>query len=40
VTIDHVVVDSRVSVTGYEVFDLPGSDHRAVFAQLTLPDNY
>lgn len=40
VTIDHVVVDSRVSVTGYAVFGLPGSDHRAVFAQLTLPDNY
>jgi endonuclease/exonuclease/phosphatase (EEP) superfamily protein YafD len=39
-TIDHVVVDSRVAVTGYEVFGLPGSDHRAVYAQLTLPDNY
>lgn len=40
VAIDHVVVDSRVAVTGYEVFGLPGSDHRAVYAQLTLPDNY
>ncbi|MFD2417533.1 endonuclease/exonuclease/phosphatase family protein [Amycolatopsis pigmentata] len=40
VTIDHVVVDSRVAVTGYAVLGLPGSDHRAVYAQLTLPDNY
>lgn len=40
VTIDHVVVDPRVAVTGYAVFGLAGSDHRAVYAQLTLPDNY
>ncbi|GIG57632.1 endonuclease [Longispora fulva] len=37
VTIDHVLVDERVAVTGYDVFDLPGSDHRPVLAELTLP---
>jgi len=37
VTIDHILVDSRIGVAEYEVFDLPGSDHRAVFARLALP---
>jgi endonuclease/exonuclease/phosphatase family metal-dependent hydrolase len=37
VTIDHVLADERVSITGYEVHDLPGSDHRAVSATLRLP---
>lgn len=37
VAIDHVLVDPRVAVTGYRVLDVPGSDHHAVFAELTLP---
>jgi endonuclease/exonuclease/phosphatase family metal-dependent hydrolase len=37
VTIDHVLADERVAITGYEVHELPGSDHRAVSAVLRLP---
>ncbi|NKQ57078.1 endonuclease/exonuclease/phosphatase family protein [Amycolatopsis sp. K13G38] len=37
VTIDHVLVDPRIAVAGYRVLDVPGSDHNAVFAQVTLP---
>ncbi|MBA2896147.1 endonuclease/exonuclease/phosphatase family protein [Nonomuraea soli] len=37
ITIDHVVADARVSVAGVEVHDVPGTDHRAVFADLRLP---
>lgn len=37
VTIDHVLVDRRVEVLDYSVEDLPGSDHRAVYAALRLP---
>jgi endonuclease/exonuclease/phosphatase (EEP) superfamily protein YafD len=37
VTIDHVVVDNRAAVLDYRVFDVPGSDHRAVFAEIRLP---
>jgi len=37
VTIDHVLVDPRVAVDGYRVFDVPDSDHNAVFAEVTLP---
>jgi endonuclease/exonuclease/phosphatase (EEP) superfamily protein YafD len=37
VTIDHVLADQRLGVVEYEVLDLPGSDHRAVYAQLALP---
>ncbi|MEV0197413.1 endonuclease/exonuclease/phosphatase family protein [Nonomuraea sp. NPDC050691] len=36
VTIDHVLVPERVSVRGYGVHALAGSDHRPVFAELTL----
>jgi endonuclease/exonuclease/phosphatase family metal-dependent hydrolase len=36
VTIDHVLADPRVSIVGYGVESLPGSDHRAVFAALGL----
>jgi len=38
VTIDHVLVDGRAAVTGYRVFAVPRSDHRAVFAELLIPD--
>ena len=37
VTIDHVLVDRRAAVVGYRVLDVPGSDHRAVLAELVLP---
>jgi endonuclease/exonuclease/phosphatase (EEP) superfamily protein YafD len=36
VTLDHVLLDERVGVRSVEVFDLPGSDHRAVVARLTV----
>jgi len=37
VTIDHVLADRRLGVADYSVEDLPGSDHRAVYAELVLP---
>ncbi|GAA3130069.1 endonuclease/exonuclease/phosphatase family protein [Planomonospora alba] len=37
ITIDHVLVDRRVSVNEVSVHTLPGTDHRAVFADLRLP---
>jgi endonuclease/exonuclease/phosphatase (EEP) superfamily protein YafD len=37
ITIDHVLADRRLGVADYGVVDLPGSDHRAVHAQLVLP---
>jgi endonuclease/exonuclease/phosphatase (EEP) superfamily protein YafD len=37
VTIDHVAVDNRAAVLDYRVFDVSGSDHRAVFAEVRLP---
>jgi endonuclease/exonuclease/phosphatase (EEP) superfamily protein YafD len=36
-TIDHVLVDRRVRVERVDVGTVPGSDHRAVIAQLRLP---
>lgn len=37
VTIDHVLADARCGVRAARVLDVPGSDHRAVFAELELP---
>lgn len=37
VTIDHVLADRRLGVVDYEVEDLPGSDHRPLWAELALP---
>jgi endonuclease/exonuclease/phosphatase (EEP) superfamily protein YafD len=37
VTIDHILADERAAITGYDVHELPGSDHRAVSATLRLP---
>ncbi|MEV0718052.1 endonuclease/exonuclease/phosphatase family protein [Asanoa sp. NPDC050611] len=37
VAIDHILVDPRLSVHGFAVWPLPGSDHSAVFAELSLP---
>ncbi|HEV2373341.1 MAG TPA: endonuclease/exonuclease/phosphatase family protein, partial [Streptosporangiaceae bacterium] len=36
-TIDHVLVDRRCAVLATSVHDLPGSDHRAVYAVVRLP---
>lgn len=36
--IDHVLADRRLGVAEYGVDGLPGSDHRAIHAQLVLPD--
>jgi endonuclease/exonuclease/phosphatase (EEP) superfamily protein YafD len=37
VTIDHVLLDRRLAVAAYSVEEVPGSDHRAVYARLVLP---
>ena len=37
ITIDHVLLDERIGVRSFSVRDLPGSDHRAVVAELVLP---
>jgi endonuclease/exonuclease/phosphatase (EEP) superfamily protein YafD len=37
ITIDHVLADRRLGVVEYSVEELPGSDHRAVYAELALP---
>jgi endonuclease/exonuclease/phosphatase family metal-dependent hydrolase len=37
-TIDHVLADRRLGVAGYGVDGLPGSDHRAIHAELVLPN--
>jgi len=37
VTIDHVLVDRRIGVTGIHTYAMKNSDHRALFATLRLP---
>jgi endonuclease/exonuclease/phosphatase (EEP) superfamily protein YafD len=37
VTIDHVLADARCGVRAFSVHSIPGTDHRAVFAELVLP---
>jgi endonuclease/exonuclease/phosphatase (EEP) superfamily protein YafD len=37
VTIDHVLADKRVAITDYGVDDLVGTDHRSIYAALSLP---
>lgn len=37
VTLDRVLADKRIGVKDVKVFDLSGSDHRAVMATLVLP---
>jgi endonuclease/exonuclease/phosphatase family metal-dependent hydrolase len=37
-TIDHVLADRRLGVAEYGVDGLPGSDHRAIHAELVLPN--
>jgi len=38
ITIDHILADKRLDVVDYEVEDLPGSDHRALYTELALPE--
>jgi endonuclease/exonuclease/phosphatase family metal-dependent hydrolase len=37
-TLDHVLVDRGCAVLGYSVHVVPGSDHRAVYAEVQLPE--
>ncbi len=37
ITIDHVLVDRRCAVLERKVHAVPGTDHRAVFAEIRLP---
>ena len=37
IAIDHVLADRRLGIADYGVVDLPGSDHRAIHAELVLP---
>jgi endonuclease/exonuclease/phosphatase (EEP) superfamily protein YafD len=37
ITIDHVLADERLGIVDYEVEDVAGSDHRALWAELALP---
>lgn len=36
-TIDHVLVDSRIAVLSYKTYNLPRSDHDAVVVKIRLP---
>jgi endonuclease/exonuclease/phosphatase (EEP) superfamily protein YafD len=38
ITIDHVLADERLDLVDYGVKDVPGSDHRALHAELALPE--
>ncbi|WP_204073054.1 endonuclease/exonuclease/phosphatase family protein [Planotetraspora phitsanulokensis] len=37
ITIDHVLYDERASAVAADVHTVPGTDHRALFAELRLP---
>ena len=39
VTIDHVLADERLGVRAVSIHTIPGTDHRAVLAELELPAN-
>jgi endonuclease/exonuclease/phosphatase (EEP) superfamily protein YafD len=38
VTLDHVLVDDRIGVLVYRTLTIPGSDHKALYAELAIPD--
>jgi endonuclease/exonuclease/phosphatase family metal-dependent hydrolase len=38
ITIDHVLVDRRCAVLASSVHAVPGTDHRAVYAEIRLPE--
>lgn len=37
-TLDHVLADRNCAVLGYSVHMVPGTDHRAVYAEIQLPE--
>ncbi|OXM49959.1 endonuclease/exonuclease/phosphatase family protein [Amycolatopsis alba] len=37
VPIDHVLADKRTAIADFQVLDMPGSDHDAVYAEIVLP---
>jgi endonuclease/exonuclease/phosphatase family metal-dependent hydrolase len=37
-TLDHVLADRSCAVLGYSVHAIPGTDHRAVYAEIQLPE--
>ncbi|CRK61152.1 Integral membrane protein [Alloactinosynnema sp. L-07] len=37
VTIDHVLIDRRLGAAEVKVYDLPGSDHNALLAEIAIP---
>jgi len=37
--IDHILVDRRIAVKRFEAREIPGTDHRAVIAQLVIPQS-
>ena len=37
ITIDHILADRRLGFLDFGVEDVPGSDHRAVFAAIAVP---
>jgi endonuclease/exonuclease/phosphatase (EEP) superfamily protein YafD len=37
IAIDHVLADRRLGIADYGVDDVPGSDHRAIHAEIVLP---
>lgn len=37
ITLDHVLADQRIGVRDVRVYPVPGTDHRALTARLTLP---
>jgi len=39
VTIDHVLADPRVAIRALSANRVNGTDHRALYAQLTLPSS-
>jgi endonuclease/exonuclease/phosphatase (EEP) superfamily protein YafD len=36
IAVDNVLADRRMGISDYEAEDLPGSDHRAIWARLFL----
>jgi endonuclease/exonuclease/phosphatase (EEP) superfamily protein YafD len=37
VTIDHIIADDRCAFGSYAVYDVPGSDHKALVSEIILP---
>lgn len=36
-TIDHIITDVSCAISSYAVYELPGSDHNAIIAEVVLP---